>query len=152
MSPALRCCLARAPPSIQVSPTTSPRLTAGMLAGPHQTPALQTLLKMQATAVFPNPTPFFLPHLLISFKSFSTEQTPLGWLMLFEGFLNHRTITNYYYYFAAAIRDTGLINKLAPLVSLETRSCQATAALRPQAMLLQRLQLIPRKMLGSGTV
>lgn len=70
--------------------------------------------------------------------------------MLFEGFLNHRTITNYYYYyFAAAIRDAGLINKLAPLVSLETRSCQATAALRPEAMPLQRLQLIPRKMFGS---
>lgn len=67
--------------------------------------------------------------------------------MLFEGFLNHRTITNYYYYFAAAIRDARLINKLAPLVSLETRSCQATAALRPEAMPLQRLQLIARKML-----
>lgn len=122
-----------------------------MLAGPHWTPALQTLLKMQTTAFFPNPTPIFLPHPFISFKCFSTEQTPLGWLMLFEGFLNHRTITNYYYYFAAAIRDAGLINKLAPLVSLETRSCQATAALRPEAMLLQRLQLIPRKMLGSCT-
>ena len=47
--------------------------------------------------------------------------------MPFEGFLNHGPITNYYY-FAAAIRDAGLINKLAPLVSLETRSCQATAA------------------------
>lgn len=70
--------------------------------------------------------------------------------MLFEGFLNHRTITNYYY-FATAIRDAGLINKLAPLVSLETRSCQATAVLQPEAMLLQRLQLIPRKMLRSCT-
>lgn len=47
--------------------------------------------------------------------------------MLFEGFLNHGPSTNYYY-FAAAIRDAGLINKLAPLVSLETCSCQATAA------------------------